>query len=271
MKRAERLKVDPVYAEAYRAKARERSRRRLADPVVYAEQLKKNRERAALKRGPKREVPTEIACTRCKTVYPATAEYFSPRKEGVLKLASQCKHCTAAKARESRIDPEKARRHRAAVAESIKKRFHTDPVFRAASIAKWNAWKIERRKDPEHRQAELAKERAWRKENWERVRKYKHKTGPLAVSHAMRRHAAQLRATPKWANKEKINEIYAECARITMETGIEHHVDHIVPLQGKNVRGLHVHWNLRIIPAELNKRKSNKLIHDLAISQPVAD
>lgn len=71
-------------------------------------------------------------------------------------------------------------------------------------------------------------------------------------------HATKLNATPSWANQDQIKRIYAACAKITEQTGIEHHVDHIIPLQGENVCGLHVENNLAIIPAKMNLQKSNK-------------
>lgn len=67
---------------------------------------------------------------------------------------------------------------------------------------------------------------------------------------------------PDWltqGQRDEINSIYAEARRISRETGVEHHVDHIVPLKGHEVRGLHVAWNLRIVPAEVNLKKGNRL------------
>lgn len=67
--------------------------------------------------------------------------------------------------------------------------------------------------------------------------------------------ALKIKATPKWVSKdhlEEISRIYQNCP-----TGF--HVDHIVPLNGKNVRGLHVPWNLQYLSAFENMKKSNKL------------
>lgn len=64
--------------------------------------------------------------------------------------------------------------------------------------------------------------------------------------------------TPKWVDLDKIRAIRAECRRISKETGIKHHVDHIIPLKGRLVSGLHVAENMQIIPASENFRKLNR-------------
>ena len=67
--------------------------------------------------------------------------------------------------------------------------------------------------------------------------------------------------SPKWLTKEhkkQIKEIYAERDRLIKETGIPHDVDHIIPIQGETVSGLHVPWNLRPIPSKENGQKKNK-------------
>jgi predicted nucleic acid-binding Zn-ribbon protein len=263
MTREERLKADPVWAAEYHRKARERSQKRLANPEVYAEVLRKNRERAAAKRGPKPPAPTDKNCTKCGETYPAASEFFGPRSAGQLKLVSWCRGCAARIARETRADPEKNEKHKAAVKKSFKKRLAADPSLRNRVHETKNAWRRRKRADPEYREKELAKDREWRRANWDRVKKYKHKCGALQVHHVARRHAAKLRATPFWSQTKEIEALYAEARRLTEETGIEHHVDHIVPLRGRNVCGLHVFANLRVITADQNKRKANKLIEEL--------
>jgi len=67
-----------------------------------------------------------------------------------------------------------------------------------------------------------------------------------------KRRAIKLNATPRFANLKKIKEIYLNCPK-------GYHVDHIIPLQNKNVCGLHVEWNLQYLTANANQKKSNKL------------
>ena len=70
-------------------------------------------------------------------------------------------------------------------------------------------------------------------------------------------------ATPKWltqAQKGQIRELYKIAITMTKTTGEQYVVDHIVPLRSEVVCGLHVPWNLRVIPRQENLLKSNKLI-----------
>lgn len=84
----------------------------------------------------------------------------------------------------------------------------------------------------------------WGKKNPEKVR----------AKRAIRR-LAQKAACPEWADRDAISAVYAEAVRLSKETGTPHEVDHIVPIRGKTVCGLHVHWNLRAIPASENHSK----------------
>jgi len=65
------------------------------------------------------------------------------------------------------------------------------------------------------------------------------------------------KATPPWADLKKIEHVYWVCNFISELTGIQHHVDHIHPLQGDIVCGLHVHTNLQILTATENLSKGN--------------
>lgn len=75
------------------------------------------------------------------------------------------------------------------------------------------------------------------------------------------RNAAKKKRTPQWLTSFdilKIQCLYSLAAMRSKESGQKWHVDHIVPLQGNSVCGLHVPWNLRVIPAIENLRKYNK-------------
>lgn len=71
-----------------------------------------------------------------------------------------------------------------------------------------------------------------------------------------RRRAAVLQRTPAWADQDLMSSIY-ELARIYRDAGLDVEVDHVIPLQGKLVSGLHVQDNLQIIQSLVNKSKCN--------------
>jgi hypothetical protein len=75
-----------------------------------------------------------------------------------------------------------------------------------------------------------------------------------AKANKARHRAAKLRATPAWANRDEITAIY----KTSIALGPGFHVDHIVPLQGKTVCGLHCEANLQIIPSSVNISKHNR-------------
>lgn len=71
--------------------------------------------------------------------------------------------------------------------------------------------------------------------------------------------AKQLRAMPKWADAQAIENFYLKCPE-------GHHVDHIIPLAGTTVCGLHVLGNLQYLPIKDNLIKSNKY-HNAGLTQ----
>lgn len=65
-------------------------------------------------------------------------------------------------------------------------------------------------------------------------------------------------STPDWVNRAELKALHDEAKRRTAETGVEHVLDHIVPLSHPYVCGLTVPWNLRIVTRAQNAAKSNK-------------
>ena len=93
-----------------------------------------------------------------------------------------------------------------------------------------------------------------------RQKRYVLKNQEKYTAFQSKRRAAKLQRTPSWLTKDHLDEIetfYTAALAFRIYTGLTYHVDHIVPLQGKKVCGLHVPWNLQVISATDNLKKSN--------------
>jgi len=119
----------------------------------------------------------------------------------------------------------------------------------------------------ENRQEIAVKQSIYQKKNRKganiRQGKYqKNNPGKVNANTANHR-AAKLQATPPWITKEQKKEIqgfYILAKELQWLSEEPLQVDHIIPLQGENVSGLHVPWNLQILPRPLNASKNNKLV-----------
>ena len=83
---------------------------------------------------------------------------------------------------------------------------------------------------------------------------------PMFAASAAQHRAAKMQRTPKWLTEDDhwmMEQTYEFAALRTKMFGFAWHVDHIVPLQGQLVSGLHVPWNLQVIPAAENISKNN--------------
>lgn len=104
--------------------------------------------------------------------------------------------------------------------------------------------------------------RVWREANPEshRVSQTKYAAAHKAKYAALcrKRQADQLQRTPVWADLKKIEKVYEESRMMTLMMDEPWHVDHVIPLRGRRVSGLHVHTNLQLLPGVENVRKNNR-------------
>jgi leucyl aminopeptidase (aminopeptidase T) len=101
--------------------------------------------------------------------------------------------------------------------------------------------------DPTYKARQLAKAMRWYAKNAAKAK--------LRIASYRRNAVIVPQQTPKWANKFFISEIYHLAKLRTRYLGVPHEVDHVIPLRGKNVCGLHVEHNLRVVPKAVNRSK----------------
>ena len=146
-----------------------------------------------------------------------------------------------------------------AVAAQHKRYAEKHPDKLAANQAAWKARNEDKVRLTNKERA--AKIRAEQSEKIKAAKKnYAQRKKDVVNAAVARRKAARLQRTPKWltaADLCKIKNMYAIAAALSQTSSESWHVDHIIPLKGKTVSGLHVPANLRVIRGVENIRKHN--------------
>lgn len=167
-------------------------------------------------------------CNGCKEEKPLSEYHNRTLPSGKRSVANKCKVCMKIRSQQRYIE-------------------------KADHIKEVNKQWRDQNKDYYHKRFQQNKDlylswlRAWAIEN----------PGKMKAKDRRRKVRNKLAFVP-WADLDKINIIYKVAKELTEQTGIPHHVDHIIPLQGKLVSGLHVDYNLAVIPAKENLIKGNK-------------
>jgi hypothetical protein len=172
-------------------------------------------------------------CTKC-CVEKGVSDY-NKKKSGKYGVATECKSCSVQRAtqwqqvnREYRADYHKVYRqvNRDALLEKKKTYYHANKEADRGAKAKRSS--------------------AYAKAN------------PHVINaHNAKRKATKLQATPAWVDLEAIKGMY-QLATIFNRTGMNLHVDHIIPLQSDLVCGLHCESNMQLMPASDNISKGNR-------------
>ena len=201
-------------------------------------------------------------CTKCKETKPL--EEYHKQKRAKSGRRSVCKLCRSIetkeyhqKNREKNLSRSKewVKKNREKVREHKRNWYNKNREVEGER---------KRKRYRENLEGSRAQRRNYRQNNLEKVkvwaRKWQKKNLAKSAAACAKRRAKKLNATPHWLTEQDhkyIQALYRKAQELTKQTGIQHHVDHIHPLQGENICGLHVPENLQILTAEENLRKSN--------------
>lgn len=174
-------------------------------------------------------------CTHCSESKDEDCfDAFFDKSRSKTRVRAHCKDCRRAKVR----DYEKNNRD---------KKSAYNKKYIEKNLPKLQEKRRKYHKD--NRAKILSYQKSWREDNPDKVAKAR-----------FSRRTNFDNAKPSWLTKEmeaEIKSFYVHAKDCYVVTGEEYEVDHIIPIKGKDICGLHVPWNLQVLPKDLNRQKSN--------------
>lgn len=196
-------------------------------------------------------------CYICKKEQPVAM--FSRNRSRSDGFENRCKQCDHAKGKEWYV------RNKARVIERHAKWREKNALKFAEYSATWRrrhpakVLALREKLKPYHKEYH----KLWYAANLESKRaknRQWHKSNPAAhAAICARRRAAELHRRVPWADNEAIGRVYETARRLTLITGVPHEVDHVFPLQGKIMSGLHVETNLCVTTRVKNRSRGNRI------------
>jgi hypothetical protein len=188
-------------------------------------------------------------CLVCNNSKPLSE--FYKRVDSPDGYRNDCKECRRTASLKNHYDNQEQRKAR--FREAHAKRVSTNPNFYADLYASNKERNLQNSRNTYVRYADKwkAKQRLWSKTN-------------RGIANALGRKykLKKANATPLWLSTEQLYNMqctYKVAAQLSETSSQKWHVDHIVPIRGKDVCGLHVPWNLQVLPAKMNMQKGNRI------------
>lgn len=178
---------------------------------------------------------------------------------------SRCKECAKAAARQWSAENKE---RKVAADKAYYEANYAKVRARAKVYAKENADHLKKKAKEwvsKNRDRVNANSLRWVERNYEQhkqaCKRWRSENKGIVNEKTARRDRRARAATPIWLtdeHKQEIVQVYTLSSKLTEETGVPHEVDHVIPLQGTTVCGLHVPWNLTVSTARDNRSKGNR-------------
>ena len=185
-------------------------------------------------------------CSRCRTEKPLAE--FGPWKRHAHGLNCYCRDCVRL------LNAEYYSRHKEKMQQRRRDNYRRDIHRERAYNDKYDKENVEKRRAHRRAVAEKLKENSRR---WSKAH------APECRARGQARRAREKHAIPSWANLAEIQRRFDWAHMLTEEFGIPFEVDHVIPLQGKTVCGLHCETNLQVITRRMNREKANSVWPDM--------